>query len=101
MCTLCVVDARIKDQAFRFIGFFFASNDSSKRSAFLQGIDPFLMISRQVILVGDWNVIFDPDKYGTGTKVGTNNRDVKPFQDIIDRLDLVEKFRNDFPREVV
>lgn len=44
-----------------------------------------------VILVGGWNAVLNPDIYRTGTRLDTNNPDVKPYRNFIDRLDHVDK----------
>lgn len=57
-------------------------------------MDPILTASSRVILADDRNAVLDPDIDCTGTRLGTNNSDVKLFREFINRLDLVDKFRN-------
>lgn len=86
-----MVDTTIKNQTFCFIGIY-ASNISREGAALLRRIDSCPMASRRVILAGDLNAPLDLDINQTESRLGTNNSDIKPFRDFMDRLDLVNKF---------
>lgn len=62
-------------------------------------VELFLMML--IVLTGDWNAALDPNIDCSGERLNTNNLDVKPFWDFIDRFDLVSKFRNECLWEVV
>ena len=53
--------------------------------------------SSRVILVGDWNPVLDPNLDQGGSSSGTNILDAWNFCKFIERLDLVDKFRERYP----
>lgn len=59
------------------------------------------ILSLRVILVGNWNAVLGPDLDRIYERSCSNKPNVKPFQDIVDKLDLVDKNRNEHPRGVV
>ena len=98
---ICVVDITIKEDTFRLIGVY-APNCQAERISFFQRIDPFVTSSKRVVLAGDWNAVLDPSIDREGNRgPNTNNLDVIPFRDLIDRVDLVDKFRNEHPNKIV
>ena len=97
---LCVVDGTIKGDGLSFIGVY-TPNDHMVRVNFFWQIDPFVASSIRVVLAGHWNASLDPDIDRGGIRLNTNYRDVVPFRGFIDRMDLVDKFRNEHPNEVV
>lgn len=54
------------------------------------------LTSRQVVSASDWNAVFDHDIYRN-----VERADVKPFRVFIDWSNLVDKFRNEYPVELV
>lgn len=79
----------------------YAPSNHSGRLDLFRRIESFLTTSRRLLLAGDWNALLDIDLDRIGTNSGTNNRDVKAFQEFIDKSDLVDKYRNEHPREIV
>lgn len=43
------------------------------------------------------NVNLESDLDQIGERSGTNNLDIKPFRDFIDKFDIVDKYRNEYP----
>lgn len=56
------------------------------------------MTSHAVVLAGDGNAVLDPDIDHIGERSGTNNPDVKLFQDFIDGFD---KYQNEHSCQIV
>lgn len=50
-----------------------------KRSDLFGRIKPFLTTSRQVVLAGDWNAVFDSDINRIGERSGTNDSHENPL----------------------
>ena len=92
---LCILDVTIKDKAFRLIG----PNVTSELPAFFRRIEPYVP-SKRVILVGDWNAVLDPNLDRGAITVGTNTLDARHFCDFVQRLDLVDKFRERHPNKI-
>ena len=67
---LCVLDVTIKDKAFRLIGVY-GPNVTSELPAFFWRIEPYVVPSKRVILVGDWNTVLDPNLEGLLVRVLT------------------------------
>ena len=65
---LVVTDVAVKSFEFRLV-VVYAPNSVGERRFFFRRLEPFLDDPKQIILVGDWNVILDPkiDKSGWGT----------------------------------
>ena len=95
---LCVLDLTIKDKAFRLIGVY-GPNVTSELPAFFRRIEPYVVPSKQVILVGDWNAVLDPNLDRGAISAGTNTLDAWYFRDFVQRLDLVDKFRERHPNK--
>ena len=57
--------------------------------------------SKRVILVEDWNGVLDPNLDRGAINVGTNTLDARYFREFVERLDLVDKFRERHPNKVV
>ena len=93
---LCVLDVTIKDKAFRLIGVL-GPNATSELPAFFRRIKPYVIPSKRVILVGDWNAVLDPNLYSSA---GTNTLGARYFRDFVERLDLVDKFRERHPNKI-
>ena len=49
--------------------------------------------SRRVILLGDWNAVLDSNLDWGNFSSATNTLDTRYFREFIERLDLVDKFR--------
>ena len=96
---LCVLDATIKDKAFRFIGVY-GPNVTSELPEFFQRIEPFMTSSRRLILAGDWNAVLDPMIDRGGARRVTNNLDARHFRKFVERFDLADKFRELHPNQV-
>ena len=97
---LCVLDVTIKDKAFRLIGVY-GPNVTSELPAFFRRIEPYVVPSKRVILVGDWNAVLDPNLDRGAISAGTNTLDARYFRDFVQRLDLVDKFRERHPNKIV
>ena len=93
---LCVLDVTIKDNAFRLIGVY-GPNASSELPAFFWRIEPYVIPSKRVILVGDWNAVLDPNLDRGASSTGTNTLDARYFREFVERFDLVDKFRERHP----
>ena len=96
---LCVVDVTIKDKAFRLIGVY-GPNACSELPAFFRRIEPYVIPSKRVILVGDWNAVLDPNLDRGAISAGTNTLDARYFREFVQRLDLVDKFRERHPNKL-
>lgn len=79
----------IRNKALRLIKVY-ASKDHAKPSGLFRWIEAFLTTPHQVVLVGDSNAVLDPYLDRIGERSVTNNPDVKPFRDFIDRFDLID-----------
>lgn len=55
-------------------------------------IQPFLTISRRVVLAADWNAVLDPDIYRKAERSESNYPDVKRFRVFIDKFNALNKF---------
>ena len=97
---LCVLDVTIKDKAFRLIGVY-GHNVTSELPAFFRRIEPYVVPSKRVILVGDWNAVLDPNLDRGASSTGTNSLDARYFRDFVQRFDLVDKFRERHPNKIV
>ena len=93
---LCVVDITIKGEQFRLVGVY-GPNHQRERIDFFQRIDQFLSTSKQVIIAGDFNAVLSPDIDRQAGRTNTINTDADVFRDFVDRMDLVDKYRNEFP----
>ena len=93
------MDVTIKDKAFRLIGVY-EPNAMSELPAFFRCIKPFVIPSKRVILVGDWNAILDPNLDRGAISAGTNTLDARYFHEFIEWLDLVNKFRERHPNKI-
>ena len=95
---LCVLDVTIKDKAFQLIGVY-GPNATSELPAFFRCIEPYVVPSKRVILVGDWNAILDPNLDRGAICAGTNTLDARHFRDFV-HLDLIDKFRKKHPNKL-
>ena len=96
---LCVVDVAIKDKAFRLFGFY-GPNATSELPAFFRRIEPYVISSKRVILVGDWNAVLNPNLNRGAISAGTNTLDARYFREFVQRLGLVDKFRERHPNKM-
>ena len=96
---LCILDVTIKDKAFRQIGVY-VPNVNSELPAFVRRIEPYVVPSKRVILVGDWNAVVDPNLDRGAITLGTNTLDARHFRNFVQRLDLVDKFRERHPNKI-
>ena len=97
---LCVLDVTIKDKAFRLIGVW-GLNATSELPAFFRCIEPYVIPSKRVILVGDWNAVLDPNLDRGAISAATNTLDARYFREFVQRLDLVDKFRERHSNKIV
>ena len=97
---LCVLDVTIKGKVFRLIGVY-GPNATSELPAFFRRIEPYVVPSKRVILVGDWNAVLDPNLDRGATSAGTNPLDARYFREFVQQLDLVDKFRERHPNKIV
>ena len=79
---LCVLDVTIKDKAFRLIGVY-GPNVTSELPAFFRRIEPYVVPSKRVILVADWNAVLDPNLDRGAISAGTNTLDARYFRDFV------------------
>ena len=108
MCTLIfsdpadrlgVLDVTIKNKAFQLIGvygpmlvvsFLTFSGASGRTWYHWNGCN----------LIGDWNTVLDPNLDRRAISASTNTLNVRYFRKIVERFDLVEKFRNRHPNKL-
>ena len=91
---LVVVDVAVKSFQFRLVEFY-APNIITERVSFCRRLAPFLDDTKRLVLMGDWNGIFDPkiDKIGRGgSRLGRCESSLAGF---MTRHDLVDGFRLD------
>ena len=50
--------------------------------------------------MGDWNAVLDPTFDGGATSEGTNILNARHFREFVQRLDLVDKFRERHPHKI-
>ena len=96
---LCVLDVTIKDKAFRLIGVY-GPNATSELPAFFRHIEPYVIPSKWVILVGDWNAVLDPNLDRRAISAGTNTLDARHLREFVQRRDLVDKFHERHPNKI-
>ena len=96
---LCVLDVTIKDKAFQLIGVY-GHNATSELPAFFRRIQLYVVPSKQVILVGDWNAFLDPNLDRGAISAGTNTLDARYFRDFVQQFDLIDKFRERHPNKI-
>ena len=82
-----VLDVTIKDTAFRLIGVY-GPNVTSELPALFRRIELYVVPSKRVILVGDWNAVLDPNLDRGAISAGTNTLHARYFRDFVQRLDL-------------
>ena len=58
-CRLVVADVAVKTFGFRVVAVY-APNITAGRVSFIRRLAPFLDDLKQIVLVGDWNVVLDP-----------------------------------------
>ena len=94
---LVVADVAVKIFKFLLV-VFYAPNSTGERASFFRWLVPFLDDSKWLVLMGDWNAIFDPkiDKVGRGAcRFG---RCESSLVGLMNRHDLVDRFCLDHPR---
>ena len=96
---LCVLDVTIKDKAFQLIGVY-GPNATSELSAFIWRIKPYVIPSKWVILVGDWNTVLDPNLDRGAISADTNILDARQFCKFVEWFDLVDKFHERHPNKI-
>ena len=96
----CVLDVTIKDKAFRLIGVY-GPNVTSELPAFSRRIEPYVVPSKRVILVGDWNAVLDPNLVPALVAPLSNSLDARYFREFVQKFDLVDKFRERHPNKLV
>ena len=87
---LCILDVTIKDKAFQLTGVY-GPNATSELPALFRRIEPYVVPSKRVILVGDWNAVLDSNLDRGAISAGTNTLDARYFREFVQRLDLVDK----------
>ena len=93
---LVVADVAIKSFEFQLV-VVYAPNSAVKRVSFFRLLVLFWDDLKQLVLMGDWNVILDPkiDKVGWGaSRLG---RCGNSLVDLMARHDLVDRFHLDHP----
>ena len=93
---LVVADIAVKTFKFRVVAVY-APNIVGERRSFFQRLEPFLDDSKRLVLMGDWNAVFDPkvDKGGQGAR--GLGRCESSLIDFLAEFDLIDKFRLDHP----
>ena len=79
---LCVLDITIKNKTFRLFGVY-GPNATSELLAFFRRIEPYVIPSKRVILVGDWNAVLDPNLDSGAIRAGTNTLDARHFLEFV------------------
>ena len=95
---LCVLDVTIKGKAFRLIGVY-GPNATSELPAFFWCIELYVIPSKRVILVGDWNAVLDPNLERGAISAGTNTLDARHFRKFVEQFDLIDKFHERHPNK--
>ena len=91
-----VADVAIRDFTFRVVAAY-APNIRGERVSFFRGLEQFLNYPGRLVAVGDWNAILDP-KIDRGC-LGRDGRCEKSLIDLMERSDLVDRYRIDHPGE--
>ena len=94
-----LLNSTIKDKAFQLTGVY-EPNATSELPAFFRRIEPYVVPSKRVILVGDWNAALDPNFDRGAISAVTNTLDARYFRDFVQRLDLVDKFCERHPNKI-
>ena len=66
---------------------------------FFRRIEPYVVPSKRVILVGDWNAVLDLNLDRGAISAGTNSLNARHYRDFV-RLDLVDNFRERHPNKI-
>ena len=93
---LVVADVAVKSFKFHLVAVY-APNTIAERVSFFRWLAPFLDDTKRLVLMGDWNAIFDPkiDKVRRGaSRLG---RCESCLVGLMTRHDLVNRFRLDHP----
>ena len=90
---LLVADVAVKTFEFR-IAAVHVPNTTAERRSFLRRLGSFLDASKRTVLVGDWNVIPDPniDRASRGA-----SRLASGLSDFLTEFDLIDRYRLDHP----
>ena len=93
---LVVADIAIKTFEFRVVAVY-APNTGGERRSFYRWLEPFQDDSKWLVLMGNWNAIFDPkvDKGGWGAR-GLESCE-SSLTDFLAKFDLIDRFRLDHP----
>ena len=92
---LIVADIAVKSGAFRVVAVY-APNDRDERVAFYRRLEPFLVDSSRLVLVGDWNAILDP-KIDRGRGAKGKARADRSLVNLINDFGLIDRYRADHP----
>ena len=100
-CALVLSDpvSRLCVLGVQLIGVY-GPNVSSELPAFFRCIGLYVIPSKWVNLVGDWNGVLDPNLDRGATSVSTNTLDVRYFREFVEQFDLVYKFRKRHPNKL-
>ena len=93
---LVVADVAVKSFEFRLV-VVYAPKMAAERASFFCRLEPFLDDSKRLVLMGDWNVIFDLkiDKVGWGAS--GLRRCESSLVGLVANHDFVDRFRQDHP----
>lgn len=95
-----VLAVTIKGKNLRLIGVYL-HNDRLERADFSGVSKSFLSTSCKVVLAADWNAHLDPVINCSEERLCSKNLHIKPFRVFSKRSGLVDRLRNEYPRELV
>ena len=91
-----VADVAVKSFKFRVVAVY-VSNIIGERRSFFRRFGPFLDVSKRLVLMSDWNTIFDSKLDKGGQSVCGSDRCESSLIDLLAEFDLVDRFRLDHP----
>ena len=91
-----MADVAVKTFEFR-IAAVYAPNTAAERRPFYRRLGSFLDASKRTGIVGDWNVILDPNIDRAGRVVSGLARCDNSLFDFLTKFDLIDRYRLDHP----
>lgn len=86
------VDFELYSEKFRLLNLYAPTNENS-RSNFFASIIPFLVTSNHLLILGDFNFVFDTNIDKIGGNLERSTTGSKIFSSIIKKYNLVDAFR--------
>lgn len=79
----------------------FYHNEENLPTHYFGRSDHFVISSKRIVSAGDWDAVLHSDLDHVDTSRDSKIPfDVKDFREFIIRFDLVDKFRNEYPKRV-